>query len=212
MSTVYDQTIALAGVFQATALVESLAKTGTSDKRSFQTCIDSIFVTNPESTLSVYKDINNLALGLKVFVEILETHSSSTSPDSLRYAMNLFHLHKKLQKHPDMLSVIGKRLDKCQTQLAHFDPDHDNIIAALADIYSDTLSTFTFRIQVKGSFDHLQQPRNANQIRALLLAGIRSAMLWRQVGGSRFKLLWQKKDLLQCARENYSNLDPQVKL
>lgn len=208
MSSMQEQCIALAGVFQATSLVESLAKSGNCDRQSLHTSIASVFVTDPDSTISVYSDINNIALGLKVLIENLENHTSSTSPDSLRYAMNLFHLQKKLQGRPEMLSVIGQRLDKCQLQLEHFEATHDNIIGALADIYSDTLSTFSFRIQVKGNFNQLQQPRNANLIRALLLAGIRSTMLWRQLGGSRLKLLWQKSKLLDCAREHYSQLTP----
>lgn len=212
MSSLYDQTIALAGIQQAVSQVESLAKTGTCDRRSFQASMDSIFVTDPETSLSIYKEINNLSIGLKVLIENLENHKSTTSPDSLRYTLNLFHLQKKLQKNRSMLSVIGQRLDKCQIQLSHFDSSHDNVIASLADIYSDTLSTFTFRIQVKGNFTHLQQPRNANQIRALLLAGIRATMLWRQVGGSRWHLLWHKNALLQCARDCYQQLDPELKL
>ncbi len=211
MSAIQDQAVALAGLFQSVALVESLAKTGSCDKPAFAASVQSVFVTSPEKTIDVYCNINNLSLGFKVLVENLESHSSSSHPDSLRYAMNLFHLHKKLQKNHAMLSVIGQRLDKCQVQLEHFDATHDNIIAALADIYSDTLSTFTFRIQVKGSFTHLQQTRNANQIRALLLAGIRATMLWRQVGGSRLKLLWQKNELLNIARDIYRDIDPQFK-
>jgi len=212
MSEIFDQTLALAGVFQAVSLVESLAKTGSCDRRSFQTSIATVFVTNPSSTLSVFGNINDLALGFKVLIENLESHSSITSPDSLRYILNLQHLQKKLQRNAAMLQVISKRLDKCQLQLEHFDVTHENIIAALADIYSDTLSSYSYRIQVRGSFIHLQQPRIANQIRALLLAGIRSTMLWRQIGGSRIKILWQKNQLLNGARDTYSNIEPASKL
>jgi high frequency lysogenization protein len=41
------------------------------------------------------------------------------------------------------------------------------------------------RIMVNGDPAHLNNPENANRIRALLLAGIRAAMLWRQSGGGR---------------------------
>ncbi|BFM07182.1 high frequency lysogenization protein HflD [Halioxenophilus aromaticivorans] len=211
MNNTKDQALALAGLFQSVALVEALAKTGNCDKPAFDASIQSVFVTAPKTTIDVYHNINNLALGFKVLIENLESHTCASYPDSLRYSLNLFHLHKKLQKNPAMLAVIGQRLQRCQSQLDHFDASHDNIIAALADIYSDTLSTFTFRIQVKGSFTHLQQTRNANQIRAMLLAGVRATMLWRQVGGSRIKLLWQKNDLLQTARALYQDIDPSLK-
>lgn len=43
---------------------------------------------------------------------------------------------------------------------------------------------------------HLQDSRNADKVRALLLAGIRSAMLWRQLGGRRWQLLFSRRKLL----------------
>jgi high frequency lysogenization protein len=46
-----------------------------------------------------------------------------------------------------------------------------------------------------GDHNYLQQTRIASQIRALLLSAIRSAMLWRQVGGNRWQLLLQRKAL-----------------
>ncbi len=46
---------------------------------------------------------------------------------------------------------------------------------------------------VKGEEKFLSQTNNANKIRALLLSGIRSAVLWRQVGGNRWQLLLKRK-------------------
>ncbi len=46
----------------------------------------------------------------------------------------------------------------------------------------------------------LKNAEVANRIRALLLAGIRAAVLWRQVGGSRLKLLFGRKRIVQGAR------------
>ena len=53
---------------------------------------------------------------------------------------------------------------------------------------------------VNGHGGHLQNPRVANKIRALLLAGIRATLLWYQVGGSRWGLLWSRKKYLQSAQ------------
>jgi high frequency lysogenization protein len=38
-------------------------------------------------------------------------------------------------------------------------------------------------------------------VRALLLAGIRSAVLLHQSGGTRLKLIFQRGKLFECARE-----------
>jgi len=70
-----------------------------------------------------------------------------------------------------------------------------SVVANLAGLYQETLSTFKFRIQVGGDPRLLQNTENAAKIRALLLAGIRAAMLWRQVGGRRWHLLFFRSRL-----------------
>lgn len=94
------------------------------------------------------------------------------------------------------MAVLGSRLKKTMGNLDHFELTHERIIASLAHIYEDTLSTFRYRIQVTGNRLYLENPTNVNRIRALLLSGVRSAMLWRQVGGKRWHLLTQRKALL----------------
>ena len=47
---------------------------------------------------------------------------------------------------------------------------------------------------------HLRNPDNQNRLRALLLAAVRSARLWRQVGGSRWQLLFRNRPILDEAR------------
>ena len=115
----------------------------------------------------------------------------------LRYALGVLHLQKKLAGRQDMLNVIGSRLEQVNQQAQHFSSTHDNVIANLGTLYTETLSTFQFRIQVNGDYNYLQQQRIANQIRALLLAAVRSALLWRQVGGNRLQLLFYRKHITQ---------------
>jgi high frequency lysogenization protein len=100
-----------------------------------------------------------------------------------------------------MMDVIGSRLDKSRQQAEHFSKNHENVIAGLAEIYSDTISTFSFRIQVLGEYRHLQQTRIANQIRTLLFAGIRSAVLWRQLDGRRLKIILHRNKIARIAEQ-----------
>jgi high frequency lysogenization protein len=65
-------------------------------------------------------------------------------------------------------------------------------------MYQDTLSKLSFRIQVHGDSRFLQQPQVANQVRAILMSGIRAAMLWRQLGGKRWHLIFKRKALLNA--------------
>ncbi len=197
---VTGQVIALAAVFQFANLVEQLAKTGHIPPSEFEVMVNSLFSQNPDSTLDVYGKVSHLELGLRTLIDSLK-RNPSRSTDCIRYVMGILHLQKRLQKHPNMLNFIGLRLEKSRQQSEHFSPTHDNVIGGLADIYSDTISTFSFRIQVMGEYQHLQQPRVANQIRALLFAGIRSAVLWRQLGGSRLKIIMQRNAIVKIAEK-----------
>ena len=190
-----DITLALAGIFQATALVEQLAKTGYVPPEAYKCSIESILNMDPANTLDVYGNTTaNLRVGLETMRELLQPNSQKQR-DTLRYGLGVLHLQKKLAGRKDMLKVIGSRLTQISQQAAHFDSLHENVIGNMGGLYSETLSTFRFRIQVNGDYNYLQQQRIANQIRALLLSAVRSAMLWRQVGGNRWQLLLNRKQL-----------------
>ncbi len=93
---------------------------------------------------------------------------------------------------------MGQRIQKLSRQKEHFeDTMHTNMIAAISGVYQDTLSKLSFRIQVHGNSQYLQQSQVSDQVRACLLAGVRAAMLWRQLGGRRWHLLFKRKSILQ---------------
>ncbi len=193
--------IALSGVFQAAALVEQLAKTGYITSQHMETAINSLLNQNPESCEQVFGGLQNLQTGFTVAAELLQHRTSKSHPDTLRYVLGILYLQKKLKGRSDLLDIIGSRLGRVKEQLAHFPPTHDNISANVADLYSDTISKFSYRIQVMGDYNYLQQTRTANQIRALLFSGIRAAILWQQVGGSRLKLLLHRRRILEHIHE-----------
>lgn len=197
-----NRVIALAGVFQAAALVDRLATTGYLPKEEFRTCVDSLLEQNPRSTLATYGgDLSHLEPGLQALVDSLSGLRKESAQANLRYMLGIMHLQQKLRGRRDMLEVIGSRLGQANHQAQHFGSTHDNVIANLADLYSDTISSFRFRIHVHGEATYLQQQRVANQIRTLLFSGIRSAMLWHQVGGRRWHMIVYRKQLLDSAGE-----------
>ena len=98
-----------------------------------------------------------------------------------------------------MLDKISKGLQRAREQMSYFSLTHENVIASLAGIYQDTISTLLPRIIVQGEQSLLSQQANANKIRAVLLAGIRAAVLWRQTGGNRLQFLFGRKAYLQAA-------------
>ncbi|MGO2354344.1 MAG: high frequency lysogenization protein HflD [Marinomonas foliarum] len=198
-----EQTIALSAVFQAAELVSILAKTGKVDNASLQPLLDSILMLNAGSTEDIYGGQwdcqSNLALGRRITRQALGKERSSVNPDTLRYALSLIHLENKLSKTPEMLSQIGQKITHIEQKKAHYESVlHENMLASISGMYQDTLSKLPFRIQVHGDSRFLQQPQISNQVRAILMAGIRAAMLWRQLGGKRWHLIFKRKALLNA--------------
>jgi high frequency lysogenization protein len=192
-----DQIIALSGVFQACQLVETLAKSGSIPADRFQVCIESLFQQNPDSTEQVFGSVDNLQLGMETLQELLTLQTTAKQSDTLRYAVGVIHLSRKLLNNKTMINMIGERLEQANRQATHFSSvSHTNVIANLAQIYQDSISTFRYRIQVNGYAGYLQQDSIAQRIRCLLFAGIRAAILWHQLGGKRYHLIFSRKQLL----------------
>jgi len=96
---------------------------------------------------------------------------------------------------------VSSGIEQAKRQLDHFHSSHENLIANLSGLYQETLSTFRFRIHVTGNAQHLQNTQNAHKIRALLLCAMRSAILWRQVGGRRWQLIFNRQKLNKSCKE-----------
>ncbi|MDF2074899.1 high frequency lysogenization protein HflD [Pseudomonas mendocina] len=199
MSTMQEQLVALGAVFEAAALADKIARTGQVSEASMGCMLGSLLVRDPKTTLDVYGgDDLNLRDGYRALISSLERNPSALQREPLRYSLAMIGLERQLDKRSDMLQVMGSRLDQIQQQVEHFGLVHDNVIAACGGLYQDTISTFRQRIQVHGDMRFLQQPSNAAKIRALLLAGIRSARLWRQLGGHRWQLVFSRGKLLKA--------------
>ena len=96
-----------------------------------------------------------------------------------------------------MLAQLADGIDRAKQQAEVFSTTHENVLANLAGLYSDTISTLSPRIMVQGEQVYLNDTLNVNKIRALLLSAIRSAVLWRQKGGTRLQIMFSRKKYLQ---------------
>lgn len=195
-----DRTLALAGVFQTASLVKQLAKTGRATEPYFTHSIESLFKINAVDVPDVYGGTQNLELGLKELIRLFINNKDPKDADIARYVLSLLHLERKLSKNTEMNTLVQKGLERAKTQAGHFNSTHENVIANLASIYTDTLSNFKFRIYVSGEPLYLNQTYIINKVRALLFAGIRSSVLWRQLGGRRWQLLISRLGIIQTAK------------
>lgn len=209
--TFEDKTQALVGIYQAAQCVFELATTGKTDQTAYQHSINSLFVQNPSNTLDVFGgQVAHIQKGVETLLAQMQAQDTSYNNNNqtrnieiTKYVLSLIILEKKLQQQPEVLDKVFRVLESAEHNRDHFGEFHENIIATLARAYGDNVSKVNPRIMVKGQQGHLQNARTANKIRALLLAGLRSAMLWRQVGGSRWGLLWSRKKYLQAAQSLY---------
>jgi high frequency lysogenization protein len=200
----YKITLALAGIAQAASLVKELAQTGKADDIAWEASIYSLFQTDPPDMMAVYGDkLENIKWGLEKLIAQLET---PTVLPQTRYMLGMMRLQKKISRSQKMLDLLSRRMDQAKKQVDYFSLLHPTVISNLADIYLKTISTFKFRIIIWGNQRVLTASENMEKIRALLLAGVRSSVLWRQVGGSRLQLIFSRAKISSMSKKILAGL------
>jgi high frequency lysogenization protein len=169
------------------------------DVDELETCIASLLKINADSVLDVYGGLRKLHTGLTLLERQLG-RSELVDAELARYAAALVYLEGKYRNQSAMQQTIRTGLERATAQAAHFGVSHENVLANLADLYQNTISQLSPRIVVMGEQAYLENPPNANKIRSLLLAGIRSAWLWHQCGGSRLGFLLNRAKLQEEAQ------------
>lgn len=194
-----EQTLALAAMLQAVTLVDQVARSGQSDPAATEASLNSLFDFHGGSTESVFGDRHALQLGIRALRDLLSGNGYGERQRITRYCMGVFYLQNKLRKDDAAAAILRNRLEHAAKK-REFSSDVSALSVTLADIYQDTLSNYRFRIQVAGNAQQLQNPANAARIRALLLAAIRAAYLWRQAGGNRLRLVLNRNRLFTEAQ------------
>jgi len=193
MNKAAKQNLALASIFQTTALVHQLASTGQCDNHSNKASLNSI-VSQSDDVDEIFSSPEDLRVGFESLKTLLEKKPISMQ-NIMLYSTALINLEKKLMKKPQLLTQISAEIDHIKKQ-DFFDIHHSNSIARLAELYKNTLGSLNPTIMVRGEQIYLTNRHTANHIRALLLAGIRAVSLWKSHGGKTWHLLLNKKKTL----------------
>ena len=201
-----DNTIPLAGMFQAAYLIHEIANNGTTNQHAFDASIKSIFKTTWDSTEDVYGGLEGVEFGLDLIADLFSKENKPRDMEIARYVLGIVYLEKKLRKNPQIDSKLMTGIERAAAQSESFGPTHENVIANLADIYTDTVSTIEPKIMVSGNPTYLTNPHYSNKIRALLLALMRSTILWIQKDGSRWHLILQRKKVIAVAKATRKEL------
>lgn len=205
-SSLSDRVLALGGIFQAAGLVQRAARTGQTEAAPFEASIRSIFTIDAPSIEDVFGGARGVEYGLALMGKLFGTKGSPEDMEITKYVIGVLTLARKLVRNGAMVERLRIGIEKAAAQAEVYSPTHANVLASLADTYSNTLSTLAPRIMVNGEHVHLNNPDNANRIRALLLAGIRAAVLWNQAGGSRLQLVFGRNKLVAEAERLLAEL------
>ncbi len=202
LKSVENRTISLAALFQSCLMVRDIAKNGKEINQSVETCIHSLFQIDSGSVIDIYGGTKGLTNGFKVLAKQLsQSDKQAREIELIRYVFALIYLERRLIKQTELMNTLSTGVKNARGQADYFSSEtHSNVIANLADLYQKTVSTLNPKIMVHGEPEILSNPDNANIIRALLLSGMRAAILWRQCGGSRWQLLFGRRKIVDsCA-------------
>ena len=203
-----QQVIALAGVVQAARMVDQVAKTGSYPAAFFEASLRSLFAFDAPTVDAVYGNIQGVKLGLRSVVDMLTDATNEDHVAMGAYVRGLLKLEDQFGKRPDLQEVVASRLGHVNFKAQHFSDDAVELAASISAIYQDTISHLPYRIKVKGNVQHLQQTKYADLVRTLLLAGLRSARLWRQLGGRPRHFLFKGGKLAATASDLSKQLSP----
>ena len=192
-----DRVLALAGIAQALQQVRRIAETGHSDNAVVRTAMDSVMRIDAPSPAAVYGDSHQLEPGLR----LLRDYFGNQGKDALlpRLALSVMQLERRFVRERATVDKVQAGIARAAAQARELgDPAHPEVLGAMGGLYADTISQLKPRIMVQGNPHYLGQAGVVAEIRALLLAAVRSAVLWRQLGGSYWDFLFSRKAMLEA--------------
>lgn len=199
MSAMTDRVLALAGLAQALAQVRRIADTGQADQAVLSTAMDSVFRLDAESPAAVYGDASALRPGMR----LLREYFANEGQDPLlpRLALAVMQLERRFVRDGDMTDQVFQGITALSPQAHNQGVTHPEVLAALGRLYSDTVSQLRPRVMVQGNPHYLGQADVVAEIRAVLLAALRSAVLWRQMGGNLWDFLLRRREIVQVVEQ-----------
>lgn len=193
MSAPGERLLALGGLVQALQQVRRIADTGEADASVLATALDSVFRIDAASPSDVYGGVDAVRPGLL----LLREYFQNASRDELlpRLSLAVLQLERRFSRDA-MAEQVHQALLTIAPLQAELGSSHPQVLNALGSLYADTVSHLRPRVLVQGNPHYLGQATVVTEIRAVLLAGLRSAVLWRQLDGSLWDFLLRRNDMV----------------
>jgi high frequency lysogenization protein len=188
-----NRMFALAGMAQALAQVRRIADTGLADAAVLATALDSVFRIDAASPVAVYGEAAALRPGLL----LLGRDFRNESDDALlpRLGLAVLQLERRFVRDA-AAGRVHAGIAAMAADAARQGSTHPDVLAALGTLYADTVSHLRPRVMVQGNPHYLGQAAVVAEIRAVLLAALRSAVLWRQLGGSFWDFVLRRREMV----------------
>jgi high frequency lysogenization protein len=190
---VYDRVLAIAGMLQALAQVRRVADTGEANDHVLEACIQSLFRFDAPTTAAVYGGIEHVRPGLVLLRDYLGGRLDDEVVPKL--AMSVLQLERRFVRDDELVARVRRGLEAQLGAVERDGATHPEVLLALGNLYAQTLSLVRPRVLVQGNPHYLGQPGVVAEVRALLLAGVRSAVLWRQRGGTLWDFAFQRRSM-----------------
>lgn len=189
-----ERVLALAGLVQALKQVRRIADTGQADASVLATALDSVFRIEADSPEAVYGTVADVRPGLL----LLRDYFGSRNKDEAlpRLALAVLQIERRFVRDEAMAQKVHEGIVATMPLAERLGSSHPDVLSALGKLYADTISNLRPKVMVQGNPHYLGQSDIVSEIRALLLAAVRSAVLWRQMGGSLFDFLIARRQMV----------------
>ena len=194
-----ERVLALAGLAQALKQVRRIAETGQADAAVLGTALQSVLRMDAGSVEEVYGGADSLRPGLR----LLHGYFNNLPDDEQlpKLALAVMQLERRFINDGEMVQRVQRGIAAANIEAARTSPTHPEVLSSLGTLYADTVSHLRPRVMVQGNPHYLGQADIVSEIRAVLLAAVRSAVLWRQMGGNYLDLLLRRKQMLAALEE-----------
>ena len=195
-----ERALALAGLLQASEAVTKMASGEPVAPNIIETCVGSVLRIDADSTEEIFGSANRLQRGLELLAAQAAGNIGNQSVH-VRIALTVLQVERRLIQRSDLIERLQKGILEAKPSAEEFGLGATELHAKLGELYAETISTLTPRVLVQGDPALLSQSQIVMSIRTLLLAAVRSAVLWRQLGGSYWDFFLRRGQIGQAARQ-----------
>lgn len=195
-----DRVLALAGLTQALRQVRRIAETGQADAAVLETAMDSVFRIDAASPGDVYGGVAALRPGLLLLRDYFARQGDDEQLPKL--ALSVTQLERRFVSSGDTAHRVHEGILAAKTLAERVGSAHPEVYSALGGLYADTVSHLRPKVMVQGNPHYLGQADIVAEIRAVLLAALRSAVLWRQMGGSLWDFALRRRAMLDAIEQH----------